>query len=132
MNNKGFSIIWTGLSILVVLIIIAVGSNVISRAGKEHSIESQIDSLHISATLQSKQCNLGDGVDSGAQCRYVYSDNGSVVEAALKNAGYTALSGNLTEAGGSTLATLTGGDPVLSIQLNRHNGITTLDATREN
>jgi hypothetical protein len=132
MSNNGFSTVLALALIATILTVFTLASSVVSRNKQKITIESQIDNLHIPANLQSKQCISGDGVDSEASCRFTYSDSGRDVEEALKNNGYISKYGDQTEAGGTTSATFSGGNPALSIQLQIYNGSTTLDATRGN
>lgn len=126
-NEQGFLHLILGIGILVVAIIVGLGVwTAISNSKRNHiasDMGKQIDAIHIPASLRSKGCDGGDGIDSGAQCEYVYNAPPTVIALALKNAGY---SGIVNKYGNESSGDFRGGNPAILIQVSGTNTSTTL------
>jgi hypothetical protein len=119
-NNRTVIIVALAITVVVGLLLVVPG---FKRDAEAKSIGNQIDALNISAPLKSKECNGGDGIDSGPQCSFVYQDSGATIESTLKNAGYVRESGG----GNGQLQTFVGGNPKLRVNMNTYNGTVTLE-----
>jgi len=131
MSSAGFSTVFSVMVGIVLLALVVIVLGAVSRGSKERNIERQMDALKISASLEDKTCSAGDPVDSPeAWCEYKYTDTGNQVQDALRQAGFTAGS-STTEDGvyAKTIKTIfTGGDPVLTVDVESSNGKTSMTA----
>lgn len=128
MNSEaGFStlfiIIMSVIALPIILIALFSVRNTATLSHQRHEIESQIADLHIAGEPQSNQCG-GDGVDSNAWCDYKYSSSMSIIENALKAAGYQTTNSQSYQ--GNTEVTYMGGNPKVSFRVSSYNGTTTL------
>jgi hypothetical protein len=121
MTREGFSPV---IAVIIGLVVLIGGwylFGAFSQQSKFKEIDDRINAIHFSANIQKTQC-AGGGVDTSEWCSYTVESAKAAVIKDLASSGYTVSSNS-----GNT-ATLTGGNPKMTINLDGSNNQTSLEA----